>query len=225
MPVSFVLNKKGGAGSNKSSSKSSSKSKPKPTSKPTPRPPAQRETNSELSGFIEVSKAEWGSIPLGTLIKYYRIDGTFIPGGYVTKIWYNDEDKVNYISLEHEKKVGSNNAHSISFNRISKLFKHPSLIKPPETFNESVPQSISSQSVSSQSMVPSGIQSIATDDKMQMMLNYIRKQEFKYNTLETTVGELVNRIKQLESKLSVIQSNACMLSDVVSNINSTLCKK
>ncbi len=175
--------------------------------------------NSALEGFVEVQRHEWKNIPIGTLVRYERSDGKFIPGGYLSKIWHNTEDNIDYITVDHEVVVGSNNAHSISLNRINKLYSNSSKVRPQ---SDSVNASIQSQS---QSQFQSQVETPNISDKFQIVLNYIRKLEFRINTLESKLNESNNKLRELESSTANIQFNACKLSDVVSNINSSICNK
>lgn len=230
MPTNFKLSKGGGkAKPSPSASKKTSTASKNTTSRNTAskntasksrKSPVSQvsQINPELVSFIEVSKDQWPSIPIGSLVRYYRIDGKFIPGGYISKIWYNDEEKVYYMTVDHEQVIGSNNAHSISLSRIHKIFKHPSKSK-----MESAP--IAQIPITSSAVAPIPPMTVDDSSKFQQIIDYIRKIEMKVNNIESNLNMITSRVQALEQKTSSIQHNTCRLSDVVGNINSSLCNR
>lgn len=46
-----------------------------------------------LIGYIQVSPSKWDDIPINSHIRYFKKDGTFVRGGFVTNHWLNKEGK------------------------------------------------------------------------------------------------------------------------------------
>jgi hypothetical protein len=79
-----------------------------------------------LSGYIEVSKELWADIPINSHIRYFKKDGTFVRGGFVTSHWLNKEGKP-FIHLANSFKKRSEGYATwpMAHESVEKIFKKP----------------------------------------------------------------------------------------------------
>lgn len=79
-----------------------------------------------LTGYIEVSKSMWSDIPVNSHIRYFKKDGTFIRGGFVTSHWLNKEGKpFIHIANGFKKKAPGYATWPMAHESVSKVFKKP----------------------------------------------------------------------------------------------------
>jgi hypothetical protein len=79
-----------------------------------------------LNGYIEVSKHLWADIPTGSHIRYFKKDGTFVRGGFITNHWLNKEGK-QFIHIANSFKKNSVGYATwpMAHESVEKIFKKP----------------------------------------------------------------------------------------------------
>ena len=77
-----------------------------------------------LNGYIQVSPNKWSDIPVSSHIRYFKKDGTFVRGGFVTSHWLNKEGK-SFIHLANsfKKKSTGYATWPMAHESVSKIFK------------------------------------------------------------------------------------------------------
>jgi hypothetical protein len=79
-----------------------------------------------LSGYIEVSKELWADIPINSHIRYFKKDGTFVRGGFVTSHWLNKEGKpFIHIANSFKKRSAGYVTWPMAHESVAKIFKKP----------------------------------------------------------------------------------------------------
>ena len=59
-----------------------------------------------LQGYVLVSHSMWSDIPVGAHVRYFKKDGAFVRGGFVTSHWFNKEGKpFIHLANSFKKKV------------------------------------------------------------------------------------------------------------------------
>lgn len=84
----------------------------------------QDQINGLLSGYIQVSVDKWADIPVSSHIRYFKKDGTFVRGGFVTSHWLNKEGKP-FIHLANSFKKNSKGYATwpMAHESVTKIFK------------------------------------------------------------------------------------------------------
>lgn len=76
-----------------------------------------------LEGYIPVSVGKWGDIPNKSHIRYFKKDGTFVRGGFVSSHWLNKEGKP-FIHLENSFKKGKGYASwPVAHESVKQIYK------------------------------------------------------------------------------------------------------
>lgn len=86
----------------------------------------QEQIKSLLNGYIEVPPDKWKDIPIESHIRYFKNDGTFARGGFVTNHWFNKDGKpFIHLANNFKKKVKGYATWPIAHESISKIYKKP----------------------------------------------------------------------------------------------------
>lgn len=89
-----------------------------------------------LEGYVEVQRADWKTIPVGTHMRYYKTNGTFVRGGFVTSHWFN-ADKKPFIHLANNinKRAPGYATWPVAYEATSRIFMKPGAVKEEENEN------------------------------------------------------------------------------------------
>ena len=89
---------------------------------------SQEQINNLLNGYIDVTRDKWSDIPVNSHVRYFKNDGTFVRGGFVTNHWLNKEGK-KFIHLANSFKKRTQNYATwpVAHESISRLFKKPDI--------------------------------------------------------------------------------------------------
>lgn len=79
-----------------------------------------------LNGYIEVPVDKWSDIPVNSHIRYFKKDGTFVRGGFVTSHWLNTEGK-HFIHLANsfKKRIPGYATWPMAHESVTKIYKKP----------------------------------------------------------------------------------------------------
>lgn len=79
-----------------------------------------------LNGYIIVPKDKWDDIPNDAHIRYFKLDNTFVRGGFVVNKWSNNEGK-KFIHLSNNLNKNINNYATwpVALESTSKIFIKP----------------------------------------------------------------------------------------------------
>lgn len=87
---------------------------------------SQEQIRELLSGYIEVSKELWTDIPINSHIRYFKKDGTFVRGGFVTSHWLNKEGKpFIHLANSFKKRSAGYATWPMAHESVAKIFKKP----------------------------------------------------------------------------------------------------
>jgi hypothetical protein len=79
-----------------------------------------------LVGYIEVPKDKWSDIPTNSHIRYFKKDGTFVRGGFVTNHWLNKQGKpFIHLANNFKKKAPGYATWPMAHESVSRIFKKP----------------------------------------------------------------------------------------------------
>ena len=77
-----------------------------------------------LNGYVQVSQTKWPDIPISAHIRYFKKDGTFVRGGFVTSHWLNKEGKpFIHLANSFKKKSAGYATWPMAHESVSKIFK------------------------------------------------------------------------------------------------------
>jgi hypothetical protein len=86
----------------------------------------QEQIKKLLNGYIEVSPTMWADIPVNSHIRYFKKDGTFVRGGFVTSHWLNKEGKpFIHIANSFQKRSPGYATWPMAHESVVKIFKKP----------------------------------------------------------------------------------------------------
>lgn len=84
----------------------------------------QEQIRGLLTGYIEVSKEKWADIPINSHIRYFKKDGTFVRGGFVTSHWLNKEGKpFIHLANNFKKRSAGYATWPMAHESVGKIFK------------------------------------------------------------------------------------------------------
>lgn len=87
---------------------------------------SQEQIRGLLSGYIEVSNELWADIPINSHIRYFKKDGTFVRGGFVTSHWLNKEGKpFIHLANNFKKRSAGYATWPMAHESVAKIFKKP----------------------------------------------------------------------------------------------------
>ena len=76
-----------------------------------------------LKGYVLVPVEKYDSIPINSHVRYFKTDGTFVRGGFVTSHWLDKNGK-SFIHLANSFKKGKNYATwPVAHENCSKVYK------------------------------------------------------------------------------------------------------
>lgn len=77
-----------------------------------------------LDGYVQVSQTKWADIPISAHIRYFKKDGTFVRGGFVTSHWLNKEGKpFIHLANSFKKKSKGYATWPVAHESVLKIFK------------------------------------------------------------------------------------------------------
>ena len=84
----------------------------------------QEQIKGFLNGYIEGASAKWEDIPTNSHMRYFKKDGSFVRGGFVTSHWLNKEGK-KFIHLANNfnKKAQNYATWPVAHESVSRIFK------------------------------------------------------------------------------------------------------
>lgn len=109
---------------NDEKSKTNKQNTPKYTKQYPKKEYTQEQIKGFLSGYIEVSANKWEEIPTNSHVRYFKKDGSFVRGGFVTSHWLNKEGK-KFIHLANNfnKKAKNFATWPVAHESVSRIFK------------------------------------------------------------------------------------------------------
>jgi len=79
-----------------------------------------------LKGYIEVPRNKWGDIPKSSHVRYFKKDGVFARGGFVTNHWLNKEGKhFIHLATSIRRNVKNYFTWPVAHENVKKIFKKP----------------------------------------------------------------------------------------------------
>jgi hypothetical protein len=84
-------------------------------------------TKADLDGYEEVAKATWPKLQRGAKIKYEKLDGTLMPGGYIKSIWgasETDDIKIELCKRADLSPSATNFTWSILSNGVKRIWSN-----------------------------------------------------------------------------------------------------
>ena len=77
-----------------------------------------------LNGYVQVAANKWADIPITSHIRYFKKDGTFVRGGFVTSHWLNKEGKpFIHLANSFKKKTPNYATWPMAHESVAKIFK------------------------------------------------------------------------------------------------------